>query len=112
MPWLSLSSVHSGNARFAAVAFERRGHLLRHHVEKRTLPRAGRHDVIDRRERAVRICDLPSMLPEHVERLRRRDFVDEMQSDEQLRLSAGQRAHGVQRPTLSETVSEPLSDYA
>ena len=88
------------NARFAAVALERRGHLLGHQIEEGALPRAGRHDVVDGPERAVRIRDLPSMLPEHVEGLRRRHFVDEVEADEQLRLSARQLPHGVRVPHL------------
>ena len=66
------------DAELAAVALERDGHFLGHHVEERTPLRAGRHDVIDRRERSFRECHAPAMLPQHVERLRARDFVNEM----------------------------------
>jgi hypothetical protein len=38
------------------------------------------------------------MLPQHVERLRRRHFVDEMQTDEQLGLAAWQPSDGVRVP--------------
>ena len=37
---------------------------------------------------------------QHVERLRRRHLVDEVQADEQLRLSARQHADGVRVPDL------------
>ena len=60
--------------------------------------RAGRHDVIDRGERALGKRHLPALLPQHVEGLRARHFVNEMQADEELRLPARQRAHGVRVP--------------
>ena len=44
--------------------------------------------------------DLPAVLAHHVERLRARDFVNQVQADEQLRLSARQRAHVVRVPHL------------
>ncbi len=47
------------------------------------------------------------MLSQHVERLRRRHFVNEMQADEQLRLAARQRAHGVRVPDLLKEVCQP-----
>ena len=84
--------------RVAAVALERRRHLLGHHVEKRTLLRAGRHDVIDGGKRALRERHAPAVLPQHVERLRRGHFMDQVQADEQLRLPARQGAHGVRVP--------------
>jgi hypothetical protein len=86
------------DAGLAAVAFERRRHFLGHHVEKRASLRTGGHDVIDRAERAIRIRHPPSVLPQHVERLRRRDFVHQMQADEELRLADGQPTDGVRIP--------------
>ena len=82
----------------AAVALERRRHLLGHHVEERPLLRARRHDVIDGREGALGKRDAPAVLAQHVERLRARDFVNQVQADEQLRLAARQRPHGVRVP--------------
>ena len=81
------------DAEFFAVALERHRHFFRHHVQKRTALRAGGHDVIDRRDCALGKCYFPSVLPHHVERLRAGDFVNQVQTDEQLRLSARQRAH-------------------
>ena len=83
------------DAELAAVLLERRHHLLGKHVEKRPALIERRHDVIDRRERAVRKRHLAAPHPQHVERLRARHFVDEVKADEQLRLPGGQRAHGV-----------------
>jgi len=64
--------------------------------------RGGRDDVIDGRERPVRIGDRHPVLAQHVERLRARHFVHEVQSDEQLRLSARQRADGMGVPDFAE----------
>jgi ribosomal protein S27AE len=61
-----------------AVALERRGHLLGHQIEEGTFLRCRRHDVIERRERTLGKCDAPSMLAQHVERLRCRDFVNKV----------------------------------
>ena len=82
----------------------------RHHVEERTLPRAGRHDVIDGGERAARVRDGESLLPQHVERLGRGDFVDQVEAHEQLRLPAGQRAHGVRVPHFLKQRLSHLND--
>ena len=91
-----------GDARFTAVAFERRGHFLGHQIKEGPRARAGRHDVVDGPERAVRVCDIPPLLPEHVEGLRGGHFVDQVQADEQLRLSARQFPHGVRVPDFAE----------
>ena len=93
----------------AAVALERRGHLLGHQIEERPPLRVGRHDVIDGRERALGKRDAPAVLAQHVERLRARDFVDEVQADEQLRLSARQRADGVRVPDFLKECSAMCS---
>ena len=50
-----------------------------------------RDDVIDGRERAIGARHLPAALPQRVERLRRRHFVNEVQADEELRLPRRQR---------------------
>ena len=88
------------DAELLAVPFERDRHVLGHHVQERPRLRAGRHDVIDGRERTFGMGDAPALLPQHVERLRARDFVNQMQADEQLRLSARQRTHRVLVPDL------------
>ena len=88
------------DARLAAVALERRRHFFGHEVEKRPLLRAGRDDVVDRRERAFRKRDAPAVLALHVERLRRGHFMSEMKSDQELRLAAGRRTYGVRVQTF------------
>jgi len=82
MPCSSLSRPNSGTPKLAAIPLERRHHLLRHAVGEGTRLPVGRHDVIDRRERAVRKGDALAAEPEHVERLRARHFVHEVQADE------------------------------
>src|SRR5262249_5706991 len=73
-------------------------HLLGRDVEKRATLRAGGDDVIDRGEGAFREGDRPAVLAEHVEGLRAGDFVNEVQSYEELRLAARKRPHGVRVP--------------
>src|SRR5436190_22014751 len=84
------------------VALERGDHVLRHHDEKGPLALPGRHDVIDGTKRAVRSCHAPAALPERVERLRRGHLVNQMQANEELRLSGGKRTNLVQVPDLLE----------
>ena len=57
--------------------------------------------------------DAPAVLAQHVERLRARHFVNEMQADEQLRLAARQRAHGVRVPDfVKKCVSHVTSNHS
>ncbi len=99
---LVLGAVAAGrpqlDAELPAVALERRRHLLGGEIDERPRLRAGRHDVIDRRERPLGIGDAPAVLAQHVERLRARDLVNEVQADEQLRLPARQHANRVRVP--------------
>src|SRR5262249_44622895 len=76
------------DAELPAVTFERRGHFLRHDVKERPALRARGNDVIDGAKSALGKGYAPALLPQHVERLRRRDFMDEMKPNEQLRLPA------------------------
>ena len=89
-------------AEVAAVALERRHHVLGHHVQERALPVASRDDVVHGGERALRERHLPAVGAQRVERLRRRHFVDEVEADEELRLPGRQLAHGVEIPHLSK----------
>ena len=93
------------DARVAAIALERGHHLFRHHVEERPLLRTGRHDVIDGGEGALGERHAPAVLAHHVERLRRRHFMDEVEADEQLCMAARQRAHRVRDPRPSKRVA-------
>ena len=90
------------HAEVAAVALECREHGLCHGVLERAGEAPRRDDVVDRGERPVREAHGPAATAQVVERLRGRDFVHEMQSDEQLRLSRRERPHRVQIPDLLE----------
>ncbi len=94
--------IEQPHAVLAAVALERGEHVLRHHVDERPAHIARRHDVIDGRDRAFRILHPPAPRPKHVERLRAGHLVDEMKTDEQLRLAVGQLADGVGVPDFLE----------
>jgi hypothetical protein len=88
------------NAVLAAVALERRHHLLGHQVGERALAVRRRHDVVDGREGAARTRHAEAAGAQHVERLRARDLVDEVQADEELRLTRREPPDGVRVPHL------------
>ena len=98
MPCAPLGEIEQRNAVRAAIPLERRRHRLGHRVGERPHLRPRRHDVIDGRERPLGRAHRPAARVQFVERLRARDFVDEMQADVQLRLPVRQRPHGVQIP--------------
>jgi hypothetical protein len=101
MTWtMPCSSRVERDAEVAAVSLERRRHVFGHEIEKRPARRAGRHDVIDRRDGTLRKRDAQAVLAHHVEGLRAGHFVHQVQSDEQLRLSARQGAHAMCVPDL------------
>ncbi len=62
----------------------------------------GRDDVVDGGEGAVRARDLQAEVAQHPEGLRARHLVDQMESDEDLRLAVRQRPHDVPVPDLLE----------
>ncbi len=90
------------DAEVAAIAFERRGHVLRHHVDEGTLLRQRRHDVIDCGKSTTGKRDAPPMPAQIIERLRSRHLMNQMKPDEQLRLSGRQRADRVRAPHFFE----------
>ena len=85
-----------------AVAFERRQHVLRHHVDERPPLVERWNDVIDRRHGPLGHRDAQPARLEHVERLRRGDFVNEVQPDEELTLAVGKTPDRVRVPDLLE----------
>ena len=90
------------DAELRAVPLERRQHRLGQRVLERPRLVEGRDDVVGRRERPVRERHREAPRPEHVERLRRRHLVDQMQPDEELCLPGRQPAHSVEVPDLLE----------
>ena len=99
---LELAAVGAGrpelDAELPAAALERRRHFLGGEIDERPLLRTRRDDVVDGGEGALRELDAPPVLPQHVERLRARHLVHEVQPDEQLRLTAWKGPHGVRVP--------------
>jgi len=91
----------------AEVLLELRHHGLGRLVLERSVAVPGRHDVVDRRVRALRERDLLPALFQHPERLRAGDLVDEVEPDEQLVLSGRQLRHLVAVPHL--VVQRPLA---
>ncbi len=79
---VGVADVVQRNAELAAVLLERRHHFLGEHVEERPALVQRRHDVIHGGKRAVRKGHLAAAAAEHVERLRARDLVNEVQTDE------------------------------
>ena len=86
----------------AAVPLERRQHVFRHHVEERPPLIERGDDVIDGADGALRHRDAEPAGAQHVERLRRRDLVDQVEADEELVLTVRKRADGMRVPDLFE----------
>ena len=94
--------IEVGDAVLGAVALEVLDHLLGERVAERPLLRIGRNDVVDGREGALRERHPELRLADRRERLRARDLVDQVQSDEELGLAARQLADRVGVPDLVE----------
>ena len=98
----SALQVEQRNSGLTTIALERREHVLREDIHKRPPLIARRHNVIDRRDRPVRKPHLPPARPQHVEGLRGRHLVDQVQPDKQLRLAVGQFPDGMGVPDFLE----------
>jgi hypothetical protein len=57
-----------------------------------------RNNVIDRSKGAIRVSNRQPEIAKHAESLWTRDLVNEVRTDEKLRLSVGQSLHGVGIP--------------
>ena len=98
IPWRSARQVEERHARLAAVSLERRQHVLGHHVLERPPLVARRDDVIDRGDGSLGEPHAPAARSKHVEGLRARDLVHQVQPDEELGLPVRQPAHAVRIP--------------
>ena len=85
-----IRQIEQSNTEIPAIFFDGRHHLFRQAVSKRAKLHVGRNDVIDRGQSPFGIFDRQSTIAQDSERLRAGHFMDQMQSDEQLRLAAGQ----------------------
>ena len=73
-------------------------HLLGHTVGIGPRLLVGRNDVVNRGEGPLRIAHAQPALGKHLEGLRARDLVHQVQADEELRFAVGEAPHGVQVP--------------
>ena len=101
-PLRAAVQVEHRHAAAAAVLLERRQHVLGHHVAERPPLVARRDDVIDGGDRPLRVLHAQPARPQHVERLRTGDLVDQVQADEELRLPVRQRTDCMEVPDLLE----------
>ena len=88
------------NAVLCTVAFQRAEHLLSQGIFERALLRDGRHDVIHRGNGSFRTTHRQTLVAKRSKRLRAGDFMDQMQTHEQLRGSTGKIRHPMQIPHL------------
>ena len=100
IPWTPLFRSKNVIPCCAAALLEPRRHLLGHRVGKRPRLSLGRDDVVHGGERALRGPHRPAARGELGERLRARDFVDEMEPDVELGLAIRQPANRVEIPNL------------
>jgi hypothetical protein len=77
-------------------------HLFRQRIRVRTGLIERRHDVVERPEGSLGHPDLQLQLLEHLEGLRGRHLVDEVEADQELGLTGGQSPHRVRFPDLVE----------
>ncbi len=94
--------VEERNAELLARLLEGLDHSLGEVVLEGALAVVGRDDVIDGGERSLRHHHGKVEIAQHAERLRARHLVDEVQPDQELRLSPRQHPHRVQVPHLVE----------
>ena len=88
------------NALLGAVAFQGAEHLLRQGVSEWTLLRGGRHDVVDGGNSPFRTAHRQALVLQRGEGLGAGDFMDQMQTHEQLCGSTGEVRHPMQIPHL------------
>ena len=94
--------IEERHACLAAVALERRKHVLGHDVQERPPLIARGDDVIDGPEGPIREAHGPPARAQHVERLRSGDLVDQVEADEQLGLPVREATDGVGVPDFLE----------
>ena len=99
---LARGAVEERDPELRAITAELVHHRLRERVAVRLDQLVGRHDVVDRRERAVRHQYLEAEVAQHAEGLRAGHLVDEVGADEELGLAVGERADGVGLPDFFE----------
>ena len=99
---LAARRVEEPDAVLGAVALEGDEHFFGERVAQRALLRLRRDDVVDGGEGARREAHAQPHLAQHREGLRAGDLVDQVKSDEELRVSTRELAHAVRIPDLVE----------
>ena len=99
---LARRHVEQGQAEVLHVAVHVRGHVLRHRVGVGPRLIRRRDDVVERAEGPLGHPHLQLGVLQHLERLRRRHLVDEVQADQELGLAGRQRPDRVRLPHLVE----------
>ena len=92
------------DAELRAAFFDGRHHFLGQIIGKGTGLVVGGNDVVHGGQCSFGIPHSQSTVTQHLERLRRGDFVDQMPADEQLRLTGRQRPDRMQVPDFVEQV--------
>src|SRR5262245_65878548 len=82
------------------VFFQSLMQLLGFGIKKRPGSNMSGYDVVDRRERPFWKCHVHNLLAQHVESGRRSNFVNKVQSDEELNLPGRQNPDAVGLPNL------------
>ena len=111
-PLFAAGRVEQPDPVLATVALEFAHHRLGEFVRERTHLRIGRDDVIDGGASALGEAYRQPQLAQHREGLGARDLVNQVQTNEELDLSAGQLAHPVRVPNLLEECSRLRHDGA
>jgi hypothetical protein len=101
-PLLSARQVKEGNSGFLAIAAQLSDHRIGQRIREWLLALVGRYDVVYRGERAMRIGYFQIEIAQHAKGLRTRDLMNEMRSDQQLRLAVRQRFNRVRVPYFFE----------
>jgi hypothetical protein len=105
MPCLPVGHVEQVQAEVLHVAVHVRRHVLGHRIGVGARLVGRRDDVIERAERRSGMRTFELGVRQHLEGLRRRDLVDQVQADEELGLAGRQRSGPVWAShTLSSSV--------
>ncbi|CAI8351096.1 MAG: Uncharacterised protein [Cyanobium sp. ARS6] len=89
-----------GDAMPGAIALEGAEHLLSQRIRKRTCLTDGGNDVINRGDGSFRTANRQTLVVQSSKGLRTGDFVNQMQTDEQLCGTSGEIRDAMQIPDL------------
>jgi hypothetical protein len=93
-------SVKERDSRTRKIALNRDKHLFSHPISIRTIHQRCGNDVVNSRECSVGIPNRQSTLGKHLKGLRACNFVNQMKSNKELRLSIRKLPHSVRVPNF------------